>query len=205
MKKKEKSWNDISLKMAIELIQIQADDDLDLIVQRLSILNDQDPAEIEKMTFVEIEKEYSQWNFVGELPKQRNDATFKHEGVRYGRTNFGKMSLAQMVDIEEFYAAGFLDNIHNILTVLYLPVKRYNILTKKYTLESYEFDFDRAESFKNISFDFVYGNLLFFWTIARIYTSNMRDYLIAKNQEKMTEVAQMLGLKSLLDLQNRSN
>lgn len=204
MKNKEKSWNDITLKMALELIQIQADDDLDLIIQRLSILKDVDPAEVEKMTFDEIKEEYAHWNFVGTLPEQRNDTTFKHEGKRYGRTNFGKLSLAQMVDIEEFYAAGFLNNVHNILAVLYLPTKKYNIFTKKYELESYEFDTATAESFKTVSFDFVYGNLLFFWTIARIYTSNMKDYLIKKNKEKMLEIAQMLGLEDHPDLQSLS-
>jgi hypothetical protein len=194
MNKKEKSWKDISLKMAIELIQLSPENDLDLIVNRLAILKDEDPADIEKMTFDDIAKEYKQWNFVGTLPEERKDETFKWNGIRYGRVNFAKLSLAQMVDIEEFYSMGFLENVHNILSILYLPVKNYNIITKNYTLESYEFNQEVADSLLDIDFDFVYGNLLFFWTIARVYTSSLKDYLIKKNQTEMMKIAQIMGI-----------
>lgn len=198
MNKKEKSWKDISLKMAIELIQLSPENDLDLIVNRLAVLKDQDPADIEKMSFDEIVKEYKEWNFVGTLPEQRKDETFKWNGVRYGRVNFAKISLAQMVDIEEFYAMGFLENVHNILSILYLPTKSYNFITKKYTLEPYEFNQEVADSFLDIDFDFVYGNLLFFWTIAKVYTSSLKDYLIKKNHSEMMKVAQMMGIDAAL-------
>lgn len=203
MNKKEKSWKDISLKMAIELIQLSPENDLDLIVNRLAILKDQDPADIEKMTFDDIAKEYKEWNFVSILPEQRKDETFKWNGVRYGRVNFAKISLAQMVDIEEFYAMGFLENVHNILSILYLPVKSYNFITKKYTLETYEFNKEVADSLLDIDFDFVYGNLLFFWTIARVYTSSLKDYLINKNKKEMTKVAQMMGFDEGLLTRNK--
>ena len=198
MNKKEKSWKDISLKMAIELIQLSPENDLDLIVNRLAILKDEDPADIEKMTFDDIAKEYKQWNFVGTLPEERKDETFKWNGIRYGRVNFAKLSLAQMVDIEEFYSMGFLENVHNILSILYLPVKNYNIITKNYTLESYEFNQEVADSLLDIDFDFVYGNLLFFWTIARVYTNSLKDYLVKKNQTQMMEIANLMGIDKAL-------
>jgi hypothetical protein len=198
MNKKEKSWKDITLKMAIELIQLSPENDLDLIVNRLAILKDQDPADIEKMTFDDIAKEYKEWDFVGTLPAQRKDETFKWNGVRYGRVNFAKLSLAQMVDIEEFYAMGFIENVHNILSILYLPTKSYNLITKKYTLESYEFNQEVADSLLDIDFDFVYGNLLFFWTIARVYTGSLKDYLIKKNQTQMMEIANLMGIDKAL-------
>lgn len=198
MNKKEKSWKDISLKMAIELIQLSPENDLDLIVNRLAILKDQDPADIEKMSFDEISKEYKDWNFVGTLPEQRKDETFKWNGVRYGRVNFAKISLAQMVDIEEFYAMGFLENVHNILSILYLPVKSYNFITKKYTLETYEFNQEVADSLLDIDFDFVYGNLLFFYLIGQVYTNSLKDYLIKKNQTQMMEIAQLMGIDKAL-------
>ena len=198
MNKKQKSWKDISLKMAIELIQLSPENDLDLIIERLAILRDQDPADIEKMTFEEITNEHAVWSFVGTLPLQRKDETFKWKGIRYGRVNFAKLSLAQMVDIEEFYAMGFIENVHNILSILYLPTKSYNFITKKYTLETYEFNQEVANSFLDIDFDFVYGNLLFFWTIAKVYTNSLKDYLVKKNQTQMMEIAQMMGIDKAL-------
>jgi hypothetical protein len=198
MNKKNKSWKDITLRMAIELIQLSPENDLDLIVNRLAILKDQDPADIEKMTFEDIAREHKEWEFVGTLPTQRKDETFKWNGVRYGRVNFAKLSLAQMVDIEEFYAMGFIENVHNILTILYLPTKSYNFITKKYTLESYEFNQEVADSLLDIDFDFVYGNLLFFWTIAKVYTNSLKDYLIKRNQTQMMEIADMMGIDKAL-------
>ena len=198
MNKKEKSWKDISLKMAIELIQLSPENDLDLIIERLAILKDQDPADIEKMTFEEITNEHKVWSFVGTLPVERKDETFKWKGVRYGRVNFAKLSLAQMVDIEEFYAMGFIENVHNILSILYLPTKSYNFITKKYTLETYEFNQEVADSLLDIDFDFVYGNLLFFWTIARVYTNSLKDYLVKKNQTQMMEIANLMGIDKAL-------
>lgn len=202
MNNKEKSWKDIKLRAAIELMGLSPENDLDLIVNRLAILKDQDPGEIEKMTFDDISKEYKEWDFVGTLPLERKDRTFKWNGVRYGRIDFAKISLAQMVDIEEFYAMGFLENVSNILSILYLPVKSYNIITKKYTLEPYEFNQEVADSFMDLDFDFVYGNLLFFWTIAKVYTSSLKDYLIRKNKKDMMKIAQIMGIDEALLTRN---
>jgi hypothetical protein len=201
-KKNKKSWKDIKLKTAIELIQLSPENDLDLIVSRLSIIKNVDPFEIEQMTFDEITSEYEQWDFVGTLPEERKDETFKWNGKRYGIVNFAKLSLAQMVDIEELYAAGFLENVHNILSIVYLPVKSYNFITKKYTLETYEFNKEVADTFLDLDFDFVYGNLLFFWTIVRIYTKNLQDYLTQNNQKEMMKISQLMGIDLALLTRN---
>lgn len=201
-KKNKKSWKDITLKTAIELIQLSPENDLDLIVNRLAIIKDVDPFEIEQMSFDEITSEYEQWDFVGTLPEERKDETFKWNGKRYGRINFGKISLAQMVDIEEFYAMGFLENVHNILSIVYLPVKSYNFITKKYTLEPYEFNKEIADTFLDLDFEFVYGNLLFFWKIVSVYTNSLKDYLIQNNQTEMMKISQLMGIDLALLTRN---
>jgi hypothetical protein len=39
------------------------------------------------------------------------------------------MTLAQMVDIEEYYKAGLMNNVHKILSVLYLPSKEVYLVS----------------------------------------------------------------------------
>jgi hypothetical protein len=104
-----------------------------------------------------------------------------------------ELKLAQMVDIEEYYGDGFLKNAHKILAVLYLPTKSYNIITKNYTLEDYKQDTKREDMFLDMDMDFVWSNLLFFWTIAKIYMKDLGDYSVERakilngEMKKLTE------------------
>jgi hypothetical protein len=189
-----KTWKDITLRQAQELITIKPSDfteDLAYEVEVLSILLDKDPVEIESTwSAKQVIETLAEWNFINELPKQQAKliTTFKKDGVRYGLCKFDELSLGQMVDIEEYVNMGLLENIHNIMATLYLPVNGYNIFTKKYTLKPYDSDPDRSEMFLDMDMDFVYGNLLFFYRIVLIYTKNMRDSLVEMSQEMMMKM-----------------
>ena len=188
-----KDWKDITLRKAIKLAAIKEEDPIDEILEVLATALDLSRDEVEsKWTMEEIIEKYKEFEFTKTLPKERNDKTFKHKGVRYGLCDFSKMKMAQMVDIEEFYSAGLVDNLHNIISILYQPVKSYNILTKKYTLGDYEFNEEAAKSFLDLDMDFVWGNALFFCRIEKEYTTALRDYL-AQTAEKMMTQAKKRG------------
>lgn len=199
-KEKEKTWSDISLKQAQELISLKPEDfkDSDALayeVEILSILLDMDPTVIEsEWSASKIIEELSKWNFINELPKEHNSKlvdTFKMGSKRFGLCKFDELSLAQMVDIEEYVNLGLIENIHNIMAVLYLPVKKYNLFTKKYELEPYKWSRENAELFLDMDMKFVYGNLIFFYRIVTIYTQNMQVSLTEMAQEKLKEMMKM--------------
>ena len=135
MKLKTKSWVDINLRQLQEIESLPTyDDDLDLMINQVSILNDVDSNTIENMPLVDLVEEFNQWGFLKELPKEKNNKVIKVGKTRLGFIELNKMSLAQLVDIEEYVADGLMKNMHKILSVLYIPVKSYNYLTKSYTL-----------------------------------------------------------------------
>ncbi len=98
------------------------------------------------------------------------------------------INLAQMVDIEEYYTAGFLKNAHKILSVLYLPVKTKNIITRKIVLEDYKADKEREDMFLSMDMEFIWQNILFFWTIGQIYIKSLTDYSAEQVEMTMTEL-----------------
>jgi hypothetical protein len=182
----DKGWKDIKMKVGIELAELEVEDPLERIKFQMAIIMDTDTAYIDRLptaAIIEFTKEYE---FIGKLPEKKLTKTFKWKGKRYGVVDFDKMSLAQFVDIEEYYNNGFLKNLHKILSVIYLPVKKWNPITKKYTLEEYEPDIEREDMFLELDMEFVWTTILFFYHIGQIYITNINSYLEQMNQ-KMKE------------------
>ena len=190
--KNKKGWKDITLRMAIEIDGLGEMDEIDLTINQMSIIRDTTIDEIEKLNPVELIEFVKEYDFMNTIPEPKLVKTFKRD-KRYGITELTDLKLAQMVDIEEYYGDGFLKNAHKILAVLYQPTKSYNIITKKYTLEDYKQDTKREDMFLDMDMDFIWSNLLFFWTIAKIYMKDLGDYSVERakilNQEmkKLTE------------------
>ena len=190
--KNKKGWKDLTLRMAIEIDGLGEMDEIDLTINQMAIIRDTTIDEIEKLNPVELIEFVKEYDFMNTIPEPKLVKTFKRD-KRYGITELTDLKLAQMVDIEEYYGDGFLKNAHKILAVLYQPTKSYNIITKKYTLEDYKQDTKREDMFLDMDMDFIWSNLLFFWTIAKIYMKDLGDYSVERarilNQEmkKLTE------------------
>lgn len=178
----DKSWKNIKMKTGIELAQLEIEDPLELIKMQMAVITDVDMDHIEKLpmgAIIEFTKEYE---FIGKLPEKKLTKTIKHKGKRYGICEFDKMSLAQFVDIEEYYNGGLLDNLHRMLSVFYLPIKSRNIITGKYTLEEYEPDPERENMFLEMDMEFIWSTTLFFYHIGQEYIKLMNHYLVQQNQ-----------------------
>lgn len=195
-----KSWKNVTLRQAQELIALDPknyseSEYLAYEVDQLAILLDKDPYDIETtMSVKEIIEALTEWNFLSELPKEditKKVDTFKKNGTRYGLMNFNEITLAQMVDIEEYVNLGLVQNIHKIMSVLYLPTKSWNPFTKKYTLKEYEPDPKREEIFLDMDMEFVYGNLLFFYLIVTTYIKHTRDSLVEESNQMLTKMMKM--------------
>jgi hypothetical protein len=181
---KAKTWRDISLKKAIELTELGDDDEIKLIISQLAIILDIDDMHIENTWAIQdILDEYKKWDFVRQLPEAKQTKTVKHAGRRYGICELNKLTMAQMVDIEEIYSQGMVKNLHKIISILYLPIRRYNPITSSYSLEDYEYSDARAEAFLELDMEFVWGNALFFYRGVEAYTRSLADFLIQLKME----------------------
>jgi hypothetical protein len=182
-----KGWKDITLRQAQEILNLgEMDDELDLIMYQMAIVLDTTIDVIEKLKPSEIVQFTQQYQFLNKIPAKKLHRTFKHSGKRWGIMNFNDITMAQMVDIEEYYADNFNQNMHKILSCLYLETTSYNYFTGKYKLKDYEPSKEREDMFLDMNMEFVWENILFFYHIEQIYLRGMKDYL-NKEMEMMNQ------------------
>jgi hypothetical protein len=190
----KKGWKDITLRMAIEIDGLgEMDDEIDLTINQMAVIRDTTIDEIEKLNPIELINFVKEYDFMGTFPEPKQIKTFKKNKVRFGMTELTELKLAQMVDIEEYYGDGFLKNAHKILAVLYQPTKSYNFITKKYTLEDYKQDTNRENMFLDIDMNFVWSNLLFFWTIAAIYMKDLEGCSVERVKTLRQEMTDLMN------------
>ena len=189
----KKGWKDITLRMAIEIDGLGDLDEIDLTINQMAIIRDTTIDEIEKLNPSELINFVKEYDFMGTFPEPKQIKTFKKNKIRFGMTELTELKLAQMVDIEEYYGDGFLKNAHKILAVLYQPTKSYNFITKKYTLEDYKQDTNRENMFLDIDMDFVWSNLLFFWTIAAIYMKDLEGCSVERVKTLRQEMTDLMN------------
>ncbi len=135
---KKKSWKDVKLRQAQELLQLEEKTGLDLLISQMAIILDTDEGTIEDLPMTEITKFAEEWSFLNMDPVKKLTKTFKVGDTRFGMVELNELTLAQVIDIEEYWSQGWIENLHKILSCLFLPVKSYNRFTKKYELEKYK-------------------------------------------------------------------
>jgi hypothetical protein len=185
-----RSWKDVKLYQLQELNSLQEfDDKIDMMIEYLSILLNIDPSEVENMPINELMVEFSKWEFLKELPEEKKIDIIKINGKRFGLINLSEMSFAQMVDIEEYINdGGTMQNLHKILSVIYLPIDKYNVFTKRYTLKPYESSEELQKEFLTLDMSILYPTALFFYHIVQTYLKNSALSLVQMKKEKMMEM-----------------
>lgn len=183
IKKKEdkKGWKDITLRQGIELSELDIDDNWELVLNQMAIILDTTMDEIESKPAALVYEFINDYGFLKDLPDMKELKGFKSGGKNYRLIDLGSMSLAQMVDIEEYYKMGLVKNLHKILSVLYLPAKR-NIFGK-WVIEEYKPDEERENVFLDMDMETVYGAILFFWVGVKTYLKGLTDYFKMTDKE----------------------
>jgi hypothetical protein len=196
-----KSWKDISLRKALRLMSLNetAYDQLDLIIKQMAILLDKTETQIELMEPKELFEFGDKFKFLGELPKPKETKVIKVNGREYGLTELTRIKLAQMIDIEEYYNLGLEKSIAQILSVLYLPIKKRIPLTSKYTLEDYEPDNEREEDMLDVDMETMWGTILFFYRGVTEYSNAMKVYLEQKEMEERTRLEALMLEKVVVE------
>lgn len=173
----KKGWKDIKLHQAQELLLLEEKSGLDLLVSQMAIVLDTDEATIEDMPLTEITKFSQEYDFLKTPPEGRLIKTFRIEGRRFGMVPLNELTLAQIIDIEEYWNNGYVENLHKILSCLFLPIERRNPFNGKYKLREYKPDPEVEGLIKNMNMDIVWNNLLFFYHTEQLFLRGMKDYL----------------------------
>jgi hypothetical protein len=196
-----KSWKDISLRKALKLMSLNetAYDQLDLIIKQMAILLDKTETQIELMEPKELFEFGDKFKFLGQLPKPKETKVIKVNGREYGLTELTRIKLAQMIDIEEYYNLGLEKSIAQILSVLYLPIKKRIPLTNRYTLEDYEPDNEREEDMLDVDMETMWGTILFFYRGVTEYSNAMKVYLEQKEMEERTRLEALMLEKVVVE------
>ena len=190
---KKLNWGDITLSQFQELDTFEpSGEELDDMLMKLSILTDETVEELEKHNIDVLIKIMRSYDFLLDTPKENKVEVIEIGGNKYGLCNLDNMSLAQFVDIESYVKDGLIKNIHKILAVLYLPIIKQNIITKKYELEQYETSDERETLMLEVGMDKIYPTLLFFYRIVKVYSTIIQLYSIQMKQEEMM----MMGAKT---------
>ncbi len=171
------SWKDITLGKAQKLMMIKedAENPLDAVIEQIAILEDKTIDEVESMTPQQLTDKITSYKWTSTLPKEKFIPQIEHNGKKYAMTKLDAMTLAQFIDIEEYYKGGLVENIHRIVSILVLPVKEKTLFGKVITYD-YEYDEDRAEECLEWPMDFVWQNALFFYHGASRYLLAIKDY-----------------------------
>ena len=179
-----------------QLKQIQLYDhlsELDRMIKILSIVSDKTEDQIRELPSSNILQIYS--DVITNLLDVKNQffPIFELNGVKYGFKSIAKMSLGEYVDLE-MLAKKPMDNIEDIMAILYRPITKNNFnsfrwalehginvakgqvedIFKFYDIEKYDIEkrFDNAELLKDMPAGFALGALSFFLQVAALSLKN---------------------------------
>ena len=159
-----KSWNEISIQTYLDILdfyKIYKDTEYDILefnIELISIITniDIDGDEINSLTIEDITELINRLSFINQPPTTKFlidiSAEFKFK-------TFEELTLGEFIDIEYFFANNYIDNLTNILTILYRKYKIGDwgqIQFEPYGIIDYS---TRKNEFLEIPIGYVYGIL----------------------------------------------
>lgn len=185
MGNKKLGWGDITLSKFQEISQLEpSGDEITDTLDTLSILTDKTYEELENEKIDTIREMMESYSFLKEIPEEKKIDVIEIDDVKYGLCDLNELTVAQFVDLEMYIKDGMIKNCHKILAILFLPVKKYNSITKKYEVEKYEPSEEREEIIKNVGMDQLYPTLLFFYRIVKVYSLIIQLYGLEMTQRE---------------------
>jgi hypothetical protein len=184
MELKLKSWDDITIKTFMELKSVQSDNDLTVLINRLSILCDRDSDEIRSLPINEFNELTEKISFLNESIPNGFKLKMKIDDKWYGMIpNLHYITAGEFIDIENF-KMNSEENIHLICAVLWRPIVKEDevgYLIQNHQTRGFK---ERAELFLNrLPITAVWGGLLFFSSIGIQSLEIITDYLTEEKVE----------------------
>jgi hypothetical protein len=159
-----KSWNEISIQTYLDILdfyKIYKDTEYDILefnIELISIITniDIDGDEINSLTIDDISSLINQLSFINQPPSSKFLIDISPE---FKFKTFEALTLGEFIDIEFFFANNYIDNLTNILTILYRKYKTgpwNQIEFEPYDVIDY---ITRKNEFVEIPIGYVYGIL----------------------------------------------
>ena len=160
------SWNDVTVENYARLVKYNELSGAQKSLHTLGLFTDIPKHLIKQIDVVSLGQMLSTINQLQQEDTEVYTHTFKHEGTEYGIIpDLSAITLGEYADIETFINRGVMDNLCDIASVLFRPIKSKD--KDSYTIESYELTSakERAKSFKTLSASQVQSALVFFWSL----------------------------------------
>lgn len=164
-------WHEVNVRTFQELSNLDELNGLHKIVELVSILSNQDPEDIKKISSEDFESVLSLIQWTSTVPKDEYKTDIKIDGLDYYLVKLNNLSLGEWMDLDTWCDEA-VSNMHKIFALLYRP------LGEEYDSEKMEI---RAELFLDkLMINDVYGTLLFFLNIGNQYLTFIKEYTTQK-------------------------
>jgi hypothetical protein len=182
-----KSWSEISIGQFQELAQIQSEDQIATIAERVAVLTDTDPDYVRNLPLKQFYDISNDLDFVKEKIPTDWKPTFEWNGQKYGFIpDLTFVSTGEWLDAEAF-KQDVTGNLHNYAALLWRPIvseegEEYQI--KEHTTAGFS---TRAKLFKELPITYIQGGLVFFLTFSAQCLETMKVSLAKEMQKTQTQ------------------
>tara|TARA_R110002096_G_scaffold317525_2_gene511975 strand:- start:66 stop:623 length:558 start_codon:yes stop_codon:yes gene_type:complete len=174
------SLADITVKQYKLLAEIEfKEDSTEWIIESISLLCGLSKEQVGSLTMPEVEKISKVIARLNNADKnnQQLKKKIKYKGKKYGfHPNLSKLTVGEFADLETYCGDGFFDNLNEILSILYRPIKTEG--GDFYTIEKYKGDVF-PNYWDNLKMDVVLGAVNFFLSIGVTLTKGLASSLVA--------------------------
>jgi len=181
------SWADVTLSTWLSLIDFKEGTKTEEATKTIAALTDIPKRLVQELALSDVVNIMSK---IGEL-QEKQDTKLKNiieiNGVEYGyHPDLSEISLGEYADIEQFLKDGIDNNLPELMSVLYRPIKE-----KKngiYIIDAYDGNIRlRAEEMKLMTAEQVQSALVFFYNFGKVYSEIMLSCLMDQLKETKTQ------------------
>lgn len=177
------SLADISVKQYKQLAEIEfKEDSTEWIIESISLLCGLTKEQVGTLTMPEVEKISKIISRLNNADKNNQELStkIKYKGKKYGfHPNLSKLTVGEFADLETYCGGGFFDNLNEILSILYRPIKTEG--GDFYTIEKYKGDVF-PNYWDNLKMDVVMGAVNFFLSIGVTLTKGLANSLVVEGE-----------------------
>lgn len=194
-------WHEVTVGQYQEIASIKYEDPTDRMLEIVSILVNEDPEIIRKMSLTSLTKIINMLTWTNTIPNDANYIPVIYiDGIEYGFiSRLTDLTVGDWIDLEH-YVMDLNNQLHNIFALLYRPLvtalnDRDRVLDNSQSFE------DRAKIFQDKAMiEDVYGAFVFFSLIVNESTKTIQEYLMEEMVQNQTKTLKMNQTKTKLNV-----